>query len=202
MEWKDLSIKQYQDICKEIEEDYPDDLERSIGILSTLTGKSISYYTDTMPISELRTKLKGLEFIKTKPPLKTLYSKIKIGTKRYRFNLDMRSISAGQYIDLTELVKDSNKINDNIHTILATLCEEVNFFGRKKKTSTEQRAEYLLDHMKMDYVFSLSSFFLTSYQRLITATRNFLESETAKMRKQTQKAVDLALSSIGDGIIL
>jgi len=200
MKWEDISIKQYQDLCKEIDEDYADDLERSIGILSTLTGKSIAYYTDEMPINDLKARLKGLEFIKQTPPKPKLHSVIRVGKKRYRFNLNMRIISAGQYIDLTELVKSKDKINDNLHIILGLLCEEINWLGFKKKTEVHDRANYLLNNMKMPYVFALSGFFLLSYQRLIRSTNDYLELEMVKMRKRTREVVDLALSNIGDGI--
>ena len=201
MEWKDITIKDYQNLCKEIDEDYPDDLERSIGLLSCLTGKPIHFYTDEMPMNKLKTELKGLEFIKNPCPKIKLHSTIRVGKKRFKFNLNMRTISAGQYIDFTELVKDKDKINDNLHTILANLCVEVNWFGFKKKSTIIERADYMLYNMKMPYVFSLTGFFLSNYLRLIKGTNDFLESEIAKMRKKTKEAVDQALSSIGDGII-
>ena len=94
-----------------------------------------------------------------------------------------------------------DKINDNLHTILANLCVEVNWFGFKKKSTIIERADYMLYNMKMPYVFSLTGFFLSNYRRLIKGTNDFLESEIAKMRKKTKEAVDQALSSIGDGII-
>lgn len=202
MEWKDLNIKDYQNLCKEIDEDYPDDLERSIGLLSCLTGKPIHFYTDEMPMNKLNSELKRLKFIKEACPKIKIHSTIRVGKKRFRFNLNMRTISAGQYMDFTELVKDKEKINDNLHTILANLCVEINWFGFKKKSTISERAEYLLHNLRMPYAISLSGFFLSNYQRLIKGTNDFLESETEKMRKKSKEAVDLALSSIGDGIIL
>ncbi len=202
MEWKDISIKQYQDLCKEVDEDYADDLERSIGILATLTDKSIAYYTDEIPLNKLKEKLMGLAFIKERPTPQKIYSKIRVGKKRYRFSLNMRTISAGQYIDLTELVKDKEKINDNLHTFLAVLCEEINWFGKKKDSIISERAKYLQDNMRMPMVFSLSGFFLSNYQRLTKSTNDYLEFMMKKMTKKAQEATDLALSSIGDGIIL
>jgi len=200
MEWKDITIKQFQDLCKEIDEDYSDDLERSIGILASLTGKSIAYYTEDIPINTLREKLKGLEFIKKSAPKLKLYSKVRVGKKLFRFNLNMRTISASQYIDLTELVKDREKINDNLHTILAVVCDEINWIGFKKKTTIIQRAEYLREYFTMPRVFSLSGFFLSNYQKLIRSTNAYLESEMKKMREKTSQAVNQALSNIGDGI--
>jgi len=202
MEWKDINIKQYQDLCKEIDEDYTDDLERSIGILATLTDKSIAYYTDEIPLNKLKEKLQGLAFIKEKPKAVKVYSKVRIGKKRFRFNLNMRSVSAGQYIDLTELVKDKDKINDNLHTFLAVLCEEINWYGKKKDTIVSDRAKYIQENMRMPMVFSMSGFFLSNYQRLIKGTNDFLELQMKKLTKKTKEATDLALSSIGDGIIL
>jgi len=201
MEWKDINIKQYQDICKEVNEDYTDDLERSIGILSILTNKPIHYYTDEMSVINLRNKLKDITFIHTKPKVDKLYSKVKIGNRRFKFNINMRVITAGQYIDLTEYVKDNEKINDNLHLILATLCEEIKWTGSVKKTDFLERAKYIQENMKMPYVFTLSGFFLLNYQRLIKATNDFLESEMEKVQKKTKEAIDLALYSIGDGII-
>ena len=80
--------------------------------------------------------------------------------------------------------------------------KEVNVFGRERKTTTVERAEYLLNNMKMPYVFSLSAFFLSNYQRLTKGTNDYLEFMMKKMTKKAQEATDLALSSIGDGIIL
>lgn len=53
----------------------------------------------------------------------------------------------------------------------------------------------------MPIVFSLSGFFLSNYQRLIKGTSDFLELQMKKMKK-AEKSRDLALSNIGDGIIL
>lgn len=202
MEWKDINIKQYQDLCKEVTEDYADDLERSIGILATLTGKSISYYTDEIPLKKLKEKLLSLAFIKEQPKKQKIQSKIRIGKKRYRFSLNMRNISAGQYIDLTELVKDKDKINDNLHTFLAVLCEEITWYGKKKDTIISDRAKYIQENMTMPIVFSMTGFFLLNYQRLIKGTNDYLELQMNKMTKKAQEATDLALLSIGDGIIL
>lgn len=202
MEWKDINIKQYQDLCKEVTEDYADDLERSIGILATLTGKSISYYTDEIPLKKLKEKLLSLTFIKEQPKKQKIQSKIRIGKKRYRFSLNMRNISAGQYIDLTELVKDKEKINDNLHTFLAVLCEEITWYGKKKDTIISDRAKYIQENMTMPIVFSMTGFFLLNYQRLIKGTSDYLELQMNKMTKKAQEATDLALLSIGDGIIL
>lgn len=202
MEWKDINIKQYQDLCKEVTEDYADDLERSIGILATLTGKSISYYTDEIPLKKLKEKLLSLTFIKEQPKKQKIQSKIRIGKKRYRFSLNMRNISAGQYIDLTELVKDKEKINDNLHTFLAVLCEEITWYGKKKDTIISDRAKYIQENMTMPIVFSMTGFFLLNYQRLIKGTNDYLELQMNKMTKKAQEATDLALLSIGDGIIL
>lgn len=201
MEWKDITIKQYQDICKEIDEDYSNDLDRTIGILSALTGMQI-VDCENLPISELKKKLKGLDFIKSKPKPMKLKSKVKVGKRRFRFNLNMRTISAGQYIDLTELVKDNKKINDNLHLILGIMCKEVNIFGIDKKTTAAYRAEYFRDNLTMDYVFSLSGFFLSNYQRSTKAISVYLDLEMKKAQKIASQAIDQALSNIGDGITL
>ena len=201
MEWKDINIKQYQDLCKEIDEDYTDDLERSIGILATLTDKSIAYYTDEIPLNKLKEKLMEVTFIKEKPKQQKIHSKIRIGKKRYRFNLNMRSVSAGQDFWAISAKKDKDKINDNLHTFLAVLCEEINWYGKKKDTIVSDRAKYIQENMRMPMVFSMSGFFLLNYQRLIKGTSDFLELQMKKMKK-AEKSRDLALSNIGDGIIL
>lgn len=202
MEWKDVNILQYQNLLKELDEKYPDELEKSIGILSCLTGKPIYYYTDEIPVNELREKLKGISFINSKPKPQKLHSKIRIGKYRYRFNLNMRTISAGQYIDLTTYVKSPEKINDNLHLILATLSERINFLGFKVKSTPQDRAKHLQEHMTMPYVFTLSDFFLSNYQKLIKGTVDFLELQTKKAVKKTKEALGQVLSNTGDGITL
>jgi len=200
MNWNDVTIRQYQNLCRETNETYPSELDRSIGLLSALTGKFISYY-EALPISQLKKEIFSIEFIKEKPKDIKVKSKVRVGTRRFRFCIDMRSsLTAGQYIDLTELVKDGKKINDNLHMILAVMCEEMNWLGIKKKTTAKERGEYLLDHLTMPNVFALSGFFLTNYQRLTKGISVYLELEMKKARKQMSEVIDQALSAIGGGI--
>ena len=202
MEWKDISIRQYQSVCRELSEKYDDDLERSIGLLSSLTGKPISYYLDEVPINELKKQINGIAFLSSPVPKIKLKSKVKINGRRFRFNLNMRTINAGGYIDLTELVKDKDKINDNLQTILAVMCKEVDFWGRDKKTEVLEIAKFMHDNMTMPYVLSYTGFFLSNYQKLTNATRVYLERERKRMRKVVSQVVSQSLSDIGDGTIL
>lgn len=201
MEWKDISIRQYQNLCRELTEKYEDELERSIGLLSALTSKPTSHYLDEMPIGELKKQIYGIAFLSKPVPKLKLRSKIKIAGRRFRFNLNMRSINAGGYIDLTELVKDKEKINDNLQTVLAVMCKEVNFWGRDKKTSTLDIAMFLHDNMKMPYVISYSGFFLRNYQKLTKGTLAYLEREQKRITKTANKLINQSLSDIGAGIL-
>jgi len=198
MNWNDVTIRQYQNLCREIEETYPDEVSRSIGLLSSLTGKLISHFEE-LPLPELKKQIKSIGFIQDKPEKVKVKSKLKVGKKVFQFQLDMNSISASQYIDLTELVKDNKKINDNLHLILAVMSIEVNWFGKDKKTEIKDRANYLLHNMTMLNVFALSGFFLNNYQRLTKAINVYLDLEMKKTRKQMSEVIDQALSVIGDG---
>lgn len=200
MTWDNITIRQWQDIQKELREDYEDDIERSIGILATINNKTISYYKNELTIKELKEELSKLAFLCERPKSVKLHSIIDIGEKRMKFNLNMRTISAGQYIDLTELVKDEKKIDDNLHIILAVLCEEIDKKGKKIETDTKERAKYLHENMPMTYVISLRDFFLSNYQRLIKAISDYLESKMRKMKMERDKATSQALSNIGVGI--
>lgn len=201
MNWNEITINQYQAVSRELKEDHEDELSLSIALLSVITNKPIDYYENEIPLTELKSKLSGLKFLTNKPKPKKLHSKVNVNGKWFVFNLDLYSISAGQYIDLTEYVKDAKLIDENLHLILATLCEEVNWWGKKKKTSLKDKADWLQNNMTMPYVFTLSGFFLNNYQKLTKATLNFLESEKEKAMKNLNKIVNQTLSDIGVGTI-
>lgn len=195
MKWSNISIRQYQNICREQNEDYPDDLERSIGLLSCLTGKSIDHYQNDIPVSQLKKELEKVTFLNFAPEKIKLHSKIRVGKRFFKFNFKINTISAGNYIDLTTYVKSQEKIPDNLHLILATLCKEVNVFGFEKKTTATERAEYLLNNMKMPYVFSLSDFFLSNYQILIKNIQSYMDREMEKV----EAMISRVSSNIGVG---
>jgi len=187
--WNEVTLKQFYNLQEAVGMDFTDGLERITAYLSALTFIPISYWTEQASTIELRDAIGKLKFMNTisENPVK---ASVKINGRRFHVDLILRDSIASTFIDLATLCKDKEQLKLKYHEVLAVFFYEVNVFGfRKKRTVNSQKeiAEFLKDHCTMDLAFSYAGFFLSSYQRLLKGTKDYLDKEIMKQSKRVQK---------------
>lgn len=194
--WGDVTLKKYIEIT-EFQAVDMDELDKSVKILSILSDKTEDEILD-ISLPDIKECIKRIQFIYTTPEEGKIKQKIKINGHRYFINLNVRSITGAEYIDFTSLLKEKDKITQNLTQILPIFLKPVNIFGFKKKKcyrindkneevqTLESRAftsKLILDNLTMDIVFNLSGFFLRNYQALTKATLDCIIKENSKKRE-------------------
>src|SRR3990167_3171540 len=116
--WAGVTIGQYQAMSKVISKKMPD-IEQRISLANIFIGES----ADKLTISELIHETDKLSFVTAFPSEKMFYG-FELEGRKFTVNVIAQTLTSGQYIDLTALLKDPAKINDNLHNIMAVISTE------------------------------------------------------------------------------
>lgn len=208
--WGEVYLSQYIKIS-EISSVDMDEIDKQVKILSLLSGEDEETVL-SLPLPKIKQCNSAISFIYSVPKTKGIKKVIKVGGKRFLINHNLSEITGGEYIDLSTYTKDATTVTPNLHYILSIFFHPINIFGMVKKESyiknangklcqkLERRnktAQLLKDNLTMDEVFSLSAFFLKSWERLTETTQDYLEKQALKI---ANKAGITALQTIGGGI--
>jgi hypothetical protein len=194
-QWNEVTLKQYIEVADLMRVDI-DELDRQVKILAVLSGVDEDEL-GRLSLPNLKKAIRAIQFIYNKPKPKPIKQHIKIGTKKFSVNLDMRSISGGEYMDLTQLIKDKEMVTSNLPSIIAIFLHPVNYFGFRIKDcyvdsvqtldSRINTAKLIEDKMNMEDVIMLSGFFLNLWSVLIKDTADYSEKELKEVSKKLNK---------------
>jgi len=206
--WADVTIKNYILIQELIKKNNTDKIEESIELLSILTGETQSYF-ENLDIEELKGLIYSIKFINSPDVPKRLVTTFRVKGKRFDVSLYLNKLKAGQYTMLMDLCKDQNKINENLHQIMAVLCvPRKNWFiaGQWDGSKHIELSEFLKENMTMEKVFPLSVFFLRTLEKSMEVMQTYLTQKMKELQKMLKKeAEELSkedLQTIGDGGLL
>lgn len=157
------------------------DFEKDLEIVLLLSDMSRQELTE-LPITELKEILKELDFLDSIPEgeVRDFY---KVGKKKYKLTKRVEDINSGQFIDLMELVKDKEQINNRLHEIMAVLLLPVKkrrwwqIFGNSTPekylhTPFEHTALQLHDMGIVDAL-AISNFFFALSTRLLETSLHY-----------------------------
>ena len=114
-------------------------------------------------------------------------TKVKVNGNRYYFEKNPRKINGGQYIALNHFLTDTDKIDANLHNLLACFAYERKWFKRTYNADKhEDVAKDLLD-LPMTTVKPLTDFFLSNYQNYIKNMSLFLGVVEKGLIRQVDK---------------
>jgi Leucine-rich repeat (LRR) protein len=127
--------------------------------------------------------------------------RFKIGEMEYGFIPDLENISFGEYVDLDNYLSNW----DDYHKAMAVMYRPITETRKEKYNILEYNgASEFSEAMKyapMDIAIGASVFFWTLGSELLTATLNYLKTETKKMtQEQATLAQELSLEKNGVGI--
>ena len=140
---------------------------------------------ESMPISELKEDIKKLGFLDTLPSDKRI-EWFKCGGYWWKVNFDITRLSAGNYIDLDMLVKDTDKVLDNAHKIMAIFCQPFKWLRKYNGLTDEQKWEKLRQ-CPVSVAYPLSVFFCALFQNLIENLPDYLQKESEQLMKEAKE---------------
>lgn len=198
--WKDVTLKTYIEIT-EISAVDMDELDKQVKILSVLTGKPESFFLD-LPIPDLKKCINATSFLKTLSCPVGSPRFVKLNGQRFKINTDVRKLTGGEFIAYSKWTEDQDTITKNLPDILSLFLKPVYLFGIPKfksyykndkghrvqtVESMERNRKLILEHLPMDKVIQLSSFFLRNSMALSDAIHRYLIQEQKKKLKIVNK---------------
>jgi len=202
MKLKNLTIGQFIQ-CKTISDFETDILDKSIKMLAIVTNKTFDEI-ESMPIEELTNALKEFNDIEKLTSDTKLKLKFRVKWRRFECIWQTQKMGANQYIDATSFCKSEKDIVNNIHNIMASICVERTWYGKKLKYNPDKHkeiADLFYKHMKITQSYPIMLFFCKYFKELADNIQTYLEEEvkkSVKVANENSKVVEhLKKSGVG-----
>ena len=182
-EWRDITIETYQKYF-DIVESRKKEEEKELDILSLLCNleKDIIKKIGVKQKQELLFKLSV--FINKRLP-KKLKKRIKFNGKNYGFIPNLSKITTGEFVDIEDYCKDTNK---NLHKIMAVLYREIeNQKGdlyNIKAYNPDKVNEQEFKQLPMDIALGALDFFLSLGKDLLQNLSSYLMAQEKMLSKK------------------
>lgn len=183
--WKDITIEVYEKInAIELKEEMNDEdaLTANVQLLSILCDVSEEEIIN-LPLTQFTILIGKCEFLKDMPKYE-LNEYYEINGNVYQVQMNLREMTAGQYIDFQTLYKQKEK---NLKNLLACVLIPK---GRKygEKYDVINVADEIYKYMNICDANSVMFFFILQYQAL---TRVILTSSIRTLKKEMKKEKNL-----------
>lgn len=202
--YNSLTIKKYLDI-KEVLEMNTEEIDKQVSLIAILSDMDENDVYN-LPLPEFQELNKKTEFLNELPQTRNYpKTKYKLGGLELETVLDMRDVTAGQYIDYQTFVKDTDKY----------LVELLSVFlvpkGKKYNDGYDilEVQNAIRENLSIVEAISMSAFFLMLCESLIKATvqssikklkRMMRKEKDKKVKAEYQKAIT-ALEQSGAGLL-
>lgn len=174
--WSQITIGQYQAttaiMAKELS-----DIEQRMELAYLFAGEDASGWTLAKLKSETN---KILSFLGHLPESK-MYYRFEIDSRTFSVNPIVQTMTGGQYIDLTTLLRKPEETINNLHNIMAVIATEGSYRGYVENGKLFQ------EKLTMDKVFPLSAFFLRVGKNYLKIIESSLIRETKKMKREERR---------------
>lgn len=180
--YNSLTIKKYLDI-KEVLEMNIEEIDKQVSLIAILSDMDENDVYN-LPLPEFQELNKKTEFLNELPQTRNYpKTKYKLGGLELETVLDMRDVTAGQYIDYQTFVKDTDKY----------LVELLSVFlvpkGKKYNDGYDilEVQNAIRENLSIVEAISMSAFFLMLCESLIKAT---VQSSIKKLKRMMRKEKD------------
>jgi hypothetical protein len=194
--WEAVTLGEWQAIRKLLKSD-ADPYLVECAIISTLSG------ADMNDIQSLTREghgkcMQALAFLKH-PIGGKLRNRVRIGRTMYHIETDANKITGGQYIDLMALTKDADKVDDNMHRIMACYATPLKWGLIKQKYNGAIHAQVAeqMKRLPVTVVTPVTDFFLQDYLRFAKNISDYLMREGLKMKAKAEKELSRSSKSSG-----
>lgn len=197
--WDDVTVEEWQAVRKLIK-DGPDSDPYLLecAIISTLSGADMDELLRLSRGSHAII-METLSFLK-----EPIEGKVKtferVGKQRYYFEKRAENITGGQYIDLMHYLKQDDKVDENLHLLVACFTHKMKW-GLWKQDYNGKELNEVADAVKkmpITTIKPLTDFFLQHYLICASDTVAYLERQAQKLKRQAEKELKRS-SQDGDG---
>jgi hypothetical protein len=193
--WRTLTVGQWQ-MLQEMQHLEGWDLMRSVTAVVDGGYSKVDQYS----LPDLRKRYESIVAQLNEEPFKPFKNFVKVKGKRYWVNRFFEDISTAQFVEISEWTSDQEKINQNVHLIVASLMREITPFWIPKKydgNKHTERAKDVQEKMLAVEALGLSAFFLGSWMLLLEDLPNYLNPEQKKRMQDLMQEQDLLPSTNG-----
>jgi hypothetical protein len=188
--WSEVTVEQFAALQNVMKHDDLHEYEKNVAIISIMSGWSEAAVKE-LSLKSYTNVMKSLAFLSSAVEGKLQKYMMANGTK-YRIESDVEKLTGGQYITLMHLMKDQDKVMDNMADILALFCipSKKTWFGWKDGTyDSEKHSEVAADmkKAKMDVVYPLTAFFFESYKNYARSMQVYLAMMAKTNLKEAEK---------------
>lgn len=169
MTWEKVTVEKYQAIFQLSE--IKDEMDRVIAAISILFDKSETEVND-MTVQEFNEYAKKCMFIFGDIPGKPVKT-FKANGKKYAICYDVTKMRFRQYAEISHFGSDTV---GNIHLIMASIVQPVNWIGKRKRNKAEDHLIISQDILKARFidVFHAMVFFCSLFRSLIKSSKDYL----------------------------
>jgi hypothetical protein len=188
--WSEVTVEQFAALQNVMKHDDLHEYEKNVAIISIMSGWSEAAVKE-LSLKSYTNVMKSLAFLSSAVEGKLQKYMMANGTK-YRIESDVEKLTGGQYITLMHLMKDQDKVMDNMADILALFCipSKKTWFGWKDGTYNSEQHNAVAADMKkakMDVVYPLSAFFFESYKNYARSMQVYLAMMAKTNLKEAEK---------------
>jgi hypothetical protein len=188
--WSEVTVEQFAALQNVMKHDDLHEYEKNVAIISIMSGWSEAAVKE-LSLKSYTNVMKSLAFLSSAVEGKLQKYMMANGTK-YRIESDVEKLTGGQYITLMHLMKDQDKVMDNMADILALFCipSKKTWFGWKDGTYNSEQHNAVAADMKkakMDVVYPLTAFFFESYKNYARSMQVYLAMMAKTNLKEAEK---------------
>lgn len=166
-----------------------DPIDRNVRLLAEISGKSVDEI-ESLPITELKAKLKYLSNLETLDEVGKVRMKFKVKNKWFKVIWKTQELTSAQYIDVSHFTKEQDKILYNIHNILAAICVPMKWGLIEQKydgANHKEIADLLYNHMTIQQAYPIMLFFCKYFEELDNNILTYLVQEGEKTLKEAER---------------
>ncbi len=185
--WQGVTLREFQEVNRLLKESQEKrksmpmkkipqfDYETECVLISTLSGESIDEILLLHQGAHNRI-MNQLAFL-SEPVEGTLNTRFKVNDQRYYVETNPRKINGGQFTTIMHFTQDEEKVDDNLHNLLACFCNRRKWWERKGKYDGEIHEDVASDMLDLPIttVKPITDFFLSDYLNSLKTTAVYLE---------------------------
>jgi hypothetical protein len=196
--WDAVTLAEWQAIRKILSED-EDPYLTECAIISTLSGADMDVIMSLTRYEHGRIMTNTLKFLNTIPTGK-LKTRVKVGGKWYRIESQAKDITGGQYIDMNHFIKDVDKVDYNLHNVIACLATPLKwgFIKQQYNGKEHENVAKAMLGLPITTVKPLADFFLQNYVDLMKNIAAYLMKTGTEMKaKALEQLANSSKSTAG-----
>lgn len=177
--YKELTLEKYLELRSiDLEQEEIDIQSQMLAILNDCTVDEIL----DLKLDEYHKLVGEMSFLTEEPkPVKKVPREITIGKNRYDVIKDARAMTAGEFIDYQNYIKDINTTEKNLPLLMTCFCIP---HGKKYGDYDFDEVVEDMKQLPIEMVLGLAGFFFRKSQRLLDSTLTYLDWTVKRMQKK------------------